>query len=75
MKIGMMWLDTDKRRTLEEKVRRAAEYYKDKYGRFPELCLVNEKLIEDEKKFGRVVVQPAKAVLPGHFWLGMSTPN
>jgi len=75
MKIGMMWLDIDKQRTLDEKVKRAAEYYRDKYGRFPELCLVNERLIEDEKKVGRVVVQPAKAVLPGHFWLGMATPN
>jgi hypothetical protein len=75
MEIGMMWLDTDKQRTLDEKVKRAAEFYRDKYGRFPELCLVNERLIEDEKKVGRVIVQPAKAVLPGHFWLGMSNAN
>ncbi len=72
MKIGMMWLDTDKQRTLEEKVRRAAEYYRDKYGRFPELCLVNSRLLKDEKKVGRVKIQPAAAVLPGHFWLGMT---
>jgi hypothetical protein len=71
MKIGMMWLDTDNKRSLEEKVRRAAEYYRDKYGRLPELCLVNERLLEDEQKVGRIMVQPAKAVLPGHFWLGM----
>jgi hypothetical protein len=75
MEIGMMWLDTDKQRTLDEKVKRAAEYYRDKYGRLPELCLVNERLIEAEKKVGRVIVQPAKAVLPGHFWLGMSNAN
>ena len=75
MDLGMMWLDTDKQRTLDEKVKRAAEFYRDKYGRFPELCLVNERLIEDEKKVGRVIVQPAKAVLPGHFWLGMSNAN
>jgi hypothetical protein len=72
MRIGMMWLDTDSKRSLEEKVNRAAEYYRDKYGRLPELCLVNSRLIESEKKVGRVVVQPAKAVLPGHFWLGMA---
>ena len=73
MKIGMMWLDTDKTRTLEEKVTRAADHYREKYGRFPELCLVNKRLLDDERKVGRVVVQPAKTVLPGHFWLGMST--
>lgn len=75
MKIGMMWLDTDKKRTLEEKVRRAADYYRDKHGRFPEVCLVNERILKDEKKVGRVMVQPAKAVLPSHFWLGMFTRN
>lgn len=72
MNVGMMWLDTDKHRSLEEKVRRASEYYRDKYGRFPELCLVNTRILDDETKVGRVMVQPAKAVLPGHFWLGMS---
>lgn len=73
MKIGMMWLDTDKTRTFEEKVTRAADHYREKYGRFPELCLVNKRLLDDERKVGRVVVQPAKTVLPDHFWLGMST--
>ncbi len=72
LKIGMMWLDTDKKRTLEEKVQRATDYYRDKYGRLPELCLVNERLLDDEKKIGRVIVQPARSVLPGHFWLGMA---
>ncbi len=71
MKIGMMWLDTDKQRSLEEKVRRASEHYREKYGRFPELCLVNSRLLENETKVGRVKIQPAKTVLPGHFWLGM----
>jgi hypothetical protein len=75
MKIGMMWLDTDKQRTLDEKVKRAAEYYRDKYGRLPEVCLVNERLLEDEKKVGRVLVQPAKAILPSHFWLGMTAAS
>ena len=50
MKVGMMWLDNDKKRTLDEKVRRAADYYRDKYGRFPELCLVNSRVLKDEKK-------------------------
>ena len=73
MKIGMMWLDTDKQRSLEEKVRRAADYYRDKYGRFPEFCLVNSRILTDEKKVGRVKVRPGKSVMPGHFWLGMSS--
>lgn len=72
MKIGMLWLDSDKSRTLDEKVKRAADYYQDKYGILPELCLVNTLVIESEKKVGDVRVQPAGTVLKDHFWLGMA---
>ncbi len=73
MKIGMLWLDADKKRTLDEKVKRAAEYYEEKYGRIPELCLVNAKSLPQEKKIGCIVVQPANSIIPHHFWLGMSS--
>ena len=72
MDIGMLWLDDDKRRSFEEKVKRAADYYREKYGRFPELCLVNGAMLPDEKKkVGRIEVQLTQTVLPHHFWLGM----
>lgn len=72
MNIGMLWLDDDKRRSFEEKVKRAADHYREKYGRFPELCLVNNKMLsEEKKKVGRIEVQPTQTVLPHHFWLGM----
>ena len=73
MKVGMMWLDTDKNRSLDEKVKRAAEYYEDKYGRLPELCLVNSKVIAESKRVGRTKVEAAGNVLPNHFWLGMGS--
>lgn len=73
MKIGMLWLDTDRKRSFDDKVKRATEYYEDKYGRLPELCLVNKASLNDEIKVGRVIVQPAKSVQPGHFWLGMAS--
>ena len=78
MDIGMLWLDDDKQRPFEEKVSRAADYYREKYGRFPELCLVNSKMLDEDvvspsenKKVGRIEVQPTQTVLPHHFWLGM----
>ena len=37
----MLWLDADARRTLDEKVQRAVDYYRQKYGAMPDLCLVN----------------------------------
>jgi hypothetical protein len=71
MNVGMLWLDDDKKRPFDEKVKRAVDYYKNKYGRLPELCLVNSGMISEEKKVGKVAVQPIKTVLPNHFWLGM----
>ncbi|MEM7113807.1 MAG: hypothetical protein AAF614_15330 [Chloroflexota bacterium] len=71
MQIGMLWLDDDKKRPFDEKVERAIDYYRDKYGRFPELCFVNQATLPKEKKVGRVKVQPANHVRQNHFWLGM----
>ena len=70
MKVGMLWLDDDKRRSLDEKIRRAAEYYELKYGRSPNWCYVNKSELVEEKGVGRLWVKPAIYVLPHHFWLG-----
>lgn len=73
MKTGMLWLDADVKRPFEEKVQRAADYYHDKYGQFPNVCLVNKLAIENEQIIGQVLVQPAKSILPNHFWLGIES--
>ncbi len=67
----MLWLDDDGKRSLEEKVNRAVEYYREKYGRMPEMCLVNKGMLPDETLVGKVSVQPLPNILPHHFWLGM----
>jgi hypothetical protein len=74
MNVGMLWLDDDKGLTLEDKVRRAAEYYQHKYGRQPDLCLVSKTSLEDEQRVDLIRVRPAQNILPNHFWLGIS-PN
>jgi hypothetical protein len=72
MNIGMLWLDDDKKRSFEEKVKRAADYYREKYGLLPELCLVNSSMVSVEnKKVGRIEVQPTQTVLLNYFLLGM----
>lgn len=74
MKTGMLWLDADARRTLDEKIERAVEYYRQKYGAMPDLCLVNTATFpEEEKNVGQVKVQRTRTVLPHHFWVGIST--
>ncbi len=71
MNVGMLWLDTDVKRPLDEKVLRAVEYYEQKYGRSPDLCLVNPAMLAQKKEVGRTEVRPLRTVLPHHFWLGM----
>ena len=73
MNVGMLWLDDDKKRPLTEKVQRAADYYQEKYGHFPELCLVNSQALSDERQVGKIKVQPVRTVLRDHFWLGMQS--
>lgn len=74
MNVGMLWLDTNKKRPLAEKVRRAADYYAEKYGREPELCFVPPTDLEEEKQqIDEIVVKPDKTILPQHLWLG--APN
>ena len=73
MKVGMLWLDDDKQVSLEDKVLRAADYYRDKYGQAPDLCLVNKAALAHERRVGQIRVQPVKNVLPNHFWLGVQS--
>lgn len=67
----MLWLDDDRKLSLEEKVLRAAAYYKDKYGRLPDLCLVNRGSATEQTVVGQIEIRPAANVLPHHFLVGM----
>jgi len=71
MKVGMLWLDDDKKRPFDEKIVRAADYYRTKYGRSPNMCLVNKKMLANEISVGKIIVSPVKTILPNHFWLGV----
>jgi len=86
MRTGLLWFDDDPSRGLEEKVLRAAQHYERKYGRRPELCLVNPNALNgggDAQRVhgaepsgplhaGGVEIQCRVSVLPNHFWLGMA---
>lgn len=71
MNVGMLWLDDDQKRPLQEKIKRAAEYYRRKYGRPPNCCLVTSELIQDEMTVGEVSVRPSTTILEHHFWVGI----
>jgi hypothetical protein len=76
-KSGLLWLDDDPRKNLEEKVLRAAAHYENKYGRAPDLCYVHPSAFDDNgngkpKKAGTVEIRAGRSVLPHHFWLGVT---
>ena len=71
MNVGMLWLDDDKQLSLEEKILRAADYYHNKYGQSPNMCLVNEAMLQEAKQVGTIQVRPVQNVLNNHFWVGI----
>ena len=78
MRVGWLWFDNDSGRTVEEKIKRAAERYREKFGRRPNTCYVHPQAIAGEEqaltcsvKDGTVRVVAARYILPHHFWLGV----
>jgi len=73
MKTGMLWFDNSQS-TLTVKVTKAVDYYKRKYGRQPDLCLVHPSILATGLPFPEPVkgvkVRPYRPVLPGHIWIG-----
>ena len=76
MNTGMLWYDNDPRTALAVKVARAADYYRQKYGHAPNMCLVNPSMLGDNRPdfpgghAGNVMIRPNHSVLPGHLWIG-----
>lgn len=73
MNWGMLWADYDPKRPLEEKVRRAAEHYRRKYGHSPDRVYLNAKAAADAPAvLAGLKVLPSRSVLPNHMWLGVA---
>ena len=65
------------------KIQRAADYYRHKYGRDPNLCLIHPSMLPSDEKMvpeqpapelqaaDGVRVRPYRPVLPGHLWIGI----
>ena len=75
MHTGMLWFD-DSQITLNMKIQNAMEYYRKKYGRIPDLCLVHPNMLKDTKlEDDGITVRPYRPVLPGHIWIGIEDNN
>jgi hypothetical protein len=80
MNIGMLWFDNDPQTALSMKVRRATDYYKQKYGLVPDLCFVHPSMLGErpdlvEGQSGKVSVRSNRAIQPGHLWIGTEEKN
>lgn len=71
MRIGWLWFDNDKARTVEEKVLRAADAYREKFGQVPNTCYVHPQAMIQKERCNGVRVVAARHILPHHFWLGV----
>ena len=88
MNTGMLWFDNDPKTALSAKIERAVDYYRHKYGRDPNLCLIHPSMVETPASEGGkgkaagptnngsgVIVRPYRPVLPGHLWIGVEEKN
>ncbi|MFC2037080.1 hypothetical protein ACFLYD_03800 [Chloroflexota bacterium] len=85
MKIGLLWFDDDPQRGLEDKVGRAAQRYREKYGRWPNTCYVHPEVVADHlvqelrvaggsRNHRRTIrIVSAQNILLHHYWLGENT--
>lgn len=72
----MLWFDNDPKLDLRNKVQKAADYYKNKYGQEPNLCFVHPSMIPEVKtEAGSVSVCSNSTMLPHHFWIGVHQPE
>lgn len=84
MNVGMLWFDNDVHVGLEEKVLRAASFYRTKYGRIPTLCYVHPSMLagapvdgngeaggEPRLMAGAVEIRGNRSLMRNHFWIGI----
>ncbi len=76
MNIGMLWFDNDPKVELGLKIERAADYYRKKYGKTPDLCFVHPSMMGEHKPAsGKIEVRSSRSVLPHHLWIGIHQPT
>lgn len=70
---GMLWFDNDQNTTLTNKIDRAAQYYKKKYGHSPDVCFVHPTMIEaaaESKQTAAMEIKASEMILLHHLWIG-----
>jgi hypothetical protein len=73
MKVGMLWFDEDRESDVAQKIRRASDYYRQKYGRWPNLCFVHPESIGENGLSPDVAIKvgSSQTLLQNHYWIGI----
>lgn len=80
MDIGMLWFDNDPKADLAEKIRKAAAYYRQKYGVTPDICFLHPTMLPKNvseatalrSPLPNVEIRTSKSVMPNYFWIGVN---
>lgn len=73
LKVGLLWFDDARDRSLDDKIARAAQHYCAKYGCAPNVCYVSASLAADlPPSSNGLRLKSAPNILPNHFILGVS---
>jgi len=72
MRIGMLWFDNNSKADLATKISKAADYYQEKYGKTPNMCVVHPSMVEGANYQGAVELRTSRSILPNHFWIGVN---
>ena len=77
MKIGMLWFDNDPKATMDQKIQKAVDYYKDVRGMVATTCYVHPSMTEGQPEtdgkivLAKVEVRTSRSIMPNHFWIGV----
>ncbi len=72
MHTGMLWFEEAPNRELRSTIQTALDYYRRKYKREPNLCLVNPAMVSGGSvQMGQLTVRAYNAILPHHIWIGV----
>ncbi|MCX8061712.1 MAG: hypothetical protein N3D16_03935 [Anaerolineales bacterium] len=80
MDIGMLWFDNDPKVDLAEKIKKAAAYYRQKYGVTPDICFLHPTMLSKNgpettplpSSISNVEIRLSKSVMPNYFWIGVN---
>jgi hypothetical protein len=71
MDIRMLWFDGDKKTTIQDKILRAADYYKNKYREKPNICTININTPTELTEIDGIRILKSNSTIPSHFWIGV----